>query len=361
MADQFDNVVHVAPSTIADTLCEFGAEKVVAFPDLLTHGPVSSKPKRHRKARLKYWRGLYRSLFSGEAGEQVDAAMALLEGGYVSAEQLGSAAAKSAGGGRIVVWTTPSFEDRLFLWFVFDALTGEGVASDQIATAEPRVTLSEQANGSTRYTSLRDLEADELVVGFDDRFYPELVYVEAGANLWETFASVSPRQFAISIPHTAKFFPEFPVFAEDYGRLFPVAEGGRARRLALSELDRDLLSQLDGGEAKTGGGVIGDTLADDYRFLDDLVLLARLRAWSLCDEGAPYVDAQAQEGQEDVFEQFTYRLTERGAELLETGFEPGRKLPIFFVGDARLYAGKKPWVRVVDGDYWWFERFDADS
>ncbi len=357
MSDQFDNVTHVAPATISEELAELGAESIVEFPDLLTHGPVSPKPKRHRKARLTYWRKLYESVTAADAAGQVNQAMARLEDGYLTTEQIGSAAAHASSGGRIVVWTTPTFEDRLFLWFVFDALVEEGVSFERIATAEPRIALPAAEDEDVRYASLRSLEFDEIASGFDDLFYPELVYVEAGANLWETFCSVSPRQFAISIPHTTKFFPEFAVFAEDYGRLFPMVQDQKAKRVELSEFDADLLGRL-GEEAKTGLEIIDDVFAEKYAFLDDLVHLARLRAWEEADEEEPYVLAEANEGIDDVFEQFSYRITERGRELLEEGFDAGRKLPIFFVGDARLYAGKKPWVRVMSGDYWWFERFD---
>ncbi|QDG50028.1 DUF1835 domain-containing protein [Persicimonas caeni] len=357
MADQFENVTHVAPSTVGDMLAELGATSVVEFPDLLTHGPVAPKPKKHRKARLKYWRNLFDAVLADDSSGQIAGAMALLEDGYLTTEQIGSAAAHASSGGRIVVWTTPTFEDRLFLWFVFDALMQEGVPFERIATAEPRVELPPVGDEEPRFASLRSLEVDELASGFDELFYPELVYVEAGANLWETFCSVSPRQFAISIPHTAKFFPQFPVFAEDYGRLFPMVEGERAKRVQLSEFDRDLLERLD-ETGRSGIELIDDVFAEKYAFLDDLVYLARLRAWSETDTDAPYVVAEANKDAEDVFEQFVYRISERGRELLEEGFEAGRKLPIFFVGDARLYAGKKPWVRVISGEHWWFERFD---
>lgn len=357
MADQFDNVTHVAPSTVGEMLTELGATSVVEFPDLLTHGPVSPKPKRHRKARLKYWRNLFESALPEGHDDQIAGAMSLLENGYLTTEQIGSAASHASAGGRIVVWTTPTFEDRLFLWFVFDALLEEGVSFERIATAEPRVELAAVGDEAPRYASLRSLEIDELATGFDDLFYPELVYVEAGANLWETFCSVSPRQFAISIPHTTKFFPEFAVFAEDYGRLFPMVGGERAKRVQLSEFDSDLLGRLS-DEPKSGLEIIDDEFAEKYGFLDDLVYLARLRAWGEAASDDPYVVGEAVEDAVDIFEQHRYRTTKRGRELLEEGFEAGRKLPIFFIGDARLYAGKKPWVRVISGEHWWFERFD---
>jgi hypothetical protein len=358
MADQFDNVAHIAPATITALLEELGAQSVVEFPDLLTHGPVTTDPKKHRKARLKYWRKLYASILAGDAADQVHGAMHRLEEGYLSAEQIGSAARHAAGGGRIVIWTTPTFEDRLFLWFVLHALIEEGVSVGSIATAEPRVPLEGVDGEEVRYASLRGLEVDELAAGFEDLFYPVLVYAEAGANLWETFGSVSPRQFALAIPHTTKFFPEFAVFAEDYGRLFPVVEDKWTKQVSLSEFDRDLLERLDAQEMRSAQEIIDDEFALKYAFLDELVFLARLRAWSDTDTDDAYVVTQANDATEDVFEKFSYRLTERGQELLDEGFEPGRKLPIFFVGDSRLYAGKKPWVRVVEGQHWWFERFD---
>lgn len=361
MSEQINEVVHIAPATIAGELAELGAERVAEFPDLLTHGPVARDPKKHRKARLKYWRKLYRSILAGENTASVDELMATLEDGYLSSEQLGSAANHMAKGDRIVVWTTPTFEDRLFLWMVFHALLEEGVEARRIATAEPQVVVSEETDDATRYASLRALETDELVRGYDDLFYPELVYIDAGANLWETFSSSSPRQFAISIPHTRKFFPAFDTFAEDYGNVFPESAGEGAQRLEVSQLDRALLERLAEQESATAHDIIDDELVERFAFLDELVFLGRLRAWSRADESDPYVEAEEHGDEEDVFAQYTYRITERGRGLLEEGFEAGRKLPIFYIGDARLYAGKKPWVKVVSGKYWWFERFQPDA
>jgi hypothetical protein len=356
MVDQFDSVTHIAPAAIAGDLVGLGAEKVVEYPDLLTHGPVARKPKRHRKARLDYWRALFETIVADD-GAMIDEAMESLERGYLSTEQLGSAAAHLAGEGRIVIWSTPAFEDRLFLWFAFEALVEEGVGADQIATAEPRVELVVEEGADVGFASLRTLQIDELAVGFDDLFYPEPIYVEAGANLWETFSSKSPRQFALSIPHTTKFFPQIAVFAEEYGRLFPVVSGQGAERIGLSELDAALLGRLDTDQWRKGSDILDDEILERYGFLDDIVLLGRIGAWSQCEPEKTYVEANPVP-EAEVFDQHEYRLTTRGEELVEEGFEAGRRLPIFYVGDSRLYAGKKPWVRVVEGEHWWFERYE---
>src|SRR5699024_9320822 len=100
------------------------------------------------------------ALFSGESltcVEQIDAAMRPFEGGYLSAEQLGSAAGRAAAGGRIVIWTTPTLEDRLFLWFACRALLMEGVSVEQIAIAEPRVLLPDENPELARYAPLQDI------------------------------------------------------------------------------------------------------------------------------------------------------------------------------------------------------------
>ncbi|MFW5966097.1 MAG: DUF1835 domain-containing protein [Persicimonas sp.] len=361
MADTFDRVVHVAPTAIADDLAELGAQSVVAFPDLLTHGPVATDPKRHRKERLAYWRSLMEKVVARPGSDAVDEAMALFEEGYVSTEQVGSAAAQAADDAQIVIWTTPTLEDRLFLWFCFEALFAEGIEAGQMATAEPQIRLEAPGEEPARFASLRSLEPDELVTGFDELFYPKHVYVEAGANLWETFASASPRQIAISIPHTTKFFPEFDVFAEDYGRLFPVARGDGAERLGLSTLDADLFSRLEVDREQTAAEIIDAELGQRYSFLDELVLLARLCDWGDFEPDDPYVTYAADAEADDVFERHAFGLTERGASLLEEGFEAGRKLPLFYVADSRLYAGKKPWVRRIVGENWWFERFEPEE
>jgi hypothetical protein len=366
-----ENIVDLAPIAVAEMLREMGAKSVVSFPDTLTHGPVSAEPKRHRKERLKYWRGFYETLYGGDAAGssgQVVAAMERLEGGYLSTEQVGSAAARAADGGTVVIWTTPTLEDRLFLWFACHALRAEGMPAEQIAIAEPQILLAADNPEEARYANLSNVEPEDLEAAFGEIFHPELIYVEAAANLWETFASVSPRQFAVSIGHTMKFFPQFVVFAEDYGHLFPVAPAARARGksanlLSLSEFDRDLLARLSPDDFRGASEILDEDFSEKYRFLGDQVALARLRRWSLHEENrAPYVLAEpAGDAVDNVSEQFGYRLTRRGIELLADGFEPGRKLPLFTIGNARIYAGKKPWVRFVEGESWGFERFEPSK
>jgi hypothetical protein len=357
MADTIQTVAHVAPSLIADDLREMGAKRVVESPDILTHGPSTDDPKKHRKIRLKYWRKIYELVLPPDKHEHIDDALAAFEDGYLSSEQLGSAAKHEAHGQRIVVWTSPAWEDRLFLWMVFRGLMDQGVAPDQIATAQVENDIAD--GEKTNFLSLRECGLDDLVSGFDDLFYPNTVYVDAGADLWNTFASGSPRQWAIAIPHTTKFFPQMPQFAEAYGSLFPNADYATGR-ITLSEFDSALLASLEEAHLKTAMDVTGGDLLVDFGFFDDLVFPARLREWALCDEDDPYVVEEAVPEAENVFEMFRFRITERGQQLLAEGCEPERRLPMLQIGDSRLYAGKNPWVRVVDGEVWYFERYDAD-
>lgn len=370
-------VVDLAPSVAGKILKGLGAKSVLTYPDILTHGPVSADSKRHRKERMKYLRAFYTSLFSGEPAAikaQVDEAMRPLEGGYLSAEQFGSAAGRLAKGGRFVVWTTPTFEDRLFLWFACSALLQEGISPARIGIAEPQLLLPSPVAARARYANLSQLSDEDFEAEFDEIFYPEPIYTETAANLWETFASVSPRQLAVSVGHTRKFFPQFFVFIEDFANLFPRATGPAGRRrdrrarqaLGLSAFDHDLFSRLSDAKFCAAHEVLDEDFRQKYAFLGDHVALARLRQWGEArGEGEPYLHVEPNPerapGDTDPMVQFRYKLSAPGRALRDDGFEAGRKLPIFTTGNARTYAGTKPWVSVKDGWTWDFERFDPDA
>ncbi|MFB6351222.1 MAG: DUF1835 domain-containing protein, partial [Bradymonadaceae bacterium] len=183
MADTIQNVAHFVPSGVAGMLEELGAEVIVECHDTLSHGPSRRDPKKHRDKRLAYWRGLYERVLGEEAGETVDGAVEELENSYLSAEQIGSKIDQYVEDRRIVIWTTPTLEDRLFMWLCFDAIQGVDVPANRIATAEPQFAASADEE---EYFSLRDLEVDELIEGFDDLVYPKEIYIQAGATLWQS-------------------------------------------------------------------------------------------------------------------------------------------------------------------------------
>lgn len=358
MTDTIDNVAHVAPAAIADRLEELGAETIVECHDVLSHGPSRDDPKDHREARIDYWEGLYRRVLGSKEGETeaFDRALASLKDSYLSTEQLGSIARHLADQHRLVVWTTPTLQDRLALWMVFEACQQADVPARRIATAEPKF----PSTWGEGYRPLRDLEHSDLLDGFEDIFYPEELYVDAGAQLWQTFASASPRKFAISLSHTEKFFPEIETLGEEYGVLFPRRRGEHSERMWLSSLDTALLGTLERGQWRTTFEVLGAEALQTFHFVDDLATAARLHDWADEAESPPYVRVR-DSGRDGLFDAREFTLTERGERLLDEGFEPFDSAPIAEIGSARIHAGPQPWVRVVEDEYWWFERFERDE
>jgi len=355
MADTIQNVAHFVPSGVSGMLEELGAEVVVECNDTLSHGPARQDPKKHRERRLAYWRELYASALDGDEDE-ADRAVAELEESYLSAEQIGSKIDQYVEDRRIIIWTTPTFEDRLFLWLCFDAVQGVDVPASRVATAEPQRPVAPEAD---EYFSLRDLEVDELVEGFDDRVYPKEIYIQAGAQLWQTYGSASPRQFAISVGHTEKFFPNIATIAEDYGAMFPTVEGEGSEQLWPSAFDRQLLEALSRNEWRMPFNLLVGEVVEQFHFVDDLAMVARFQAWADAAEEAPYVESRPVDEPAGVFERREYRLAERGEAVLEEGFGQEDDSPVMEMGNCRIYAGPTPWVRVVEGDHWWFDRFEA--
>lgn len=351
MTDTIQNVVHFVPAPAGELLEDLGAEEIVEFKDVLSHGPSREEPKDHGSSRLDYWRGLYERVIGADG--EIDGAIADLDDSYLTAEQLGSVAKHFCDDRRIVVWSTPAFEDRLFLWMVFDAALKAGVPTERLATAEPQVPVPPDEED---FYAIRDLAVDELVEGFDELLYPEGVYVEAGAQLWQTFASASPRQFAISVPHTDKFFPNIATIAENYGWMFPTVEGEGGSTMELSRFDEQLLESVSAGWTEPIE-VLGAEFVEPFHFVDDLAIAARLVDWA----ETPYLESrEAEESKGGLFERHAYRLTEEGEELIEEGFTGENDAPILLLGDCRIYAGQNPWVKVVEDEYWWFERFSSE-
>ncbi len=355
MADTVQNVAHFVPTGIADQLEELGAEVVVEFDDALSHGPSREDPKKHRSKRLDYWRQLYEKAV-GDAEEAEDA-VSELSSSFLSAEQIGSKATQYVDDRRLVIWTTPTFADRLFVWFCFDAMRKVDVPANRIATAEPQIPTSAEEEG---YFALRDLEVDEIVEGFDNLIYPKEIYAQAGAQLWQTFTEASPRQFAISIAHTEKFFPEIGTIGENYGWMFPVCDGEDAERMQLSAFDELLLGTLTSDDWTTPFEVLGSEFIEQFHFIDDLVVAARLVDWARTNENAPYVEHR-DTGDDRLFDRNAYRLTDRGEKLVEEGLDEDDNPPVFEIGDNRIYAGPEPWVKVIEGENWWFDRFDREG
>jgi hypothetical protein len=356
--DTFQNVAHLAPSSIVERLDELGAEHLIPFPDVLSHGPARLDAKRHREDRLDYWRDLYADAADHPGEDVVSDAIHSLEDGYLSPEQIGSVVKHHARDRRVVIWTSPTLQDRLLLWMTFHAIRKSDIPVERVATAEPQISIPDEDD---RYFPLRDLEINELVEGFDALIYPEQIYVQAGADLWETFASASPRQFAISVAHTEKFFPEIATLAEDVGRMFPTVDGEGAQTIQLSEFDANLLRQLEENVWKTPFEVLGGDWIEGFDFVGDLAIGARLHRWATAEADRSFVDVREADADAPLFERREYRLAEGGVEICADGFDAGAGVPVLEIGDTRVYAGPTPWVRVVEDKHWWFERFEPDE
>ncbi|MFB6264767.1 MAG: hypothetical protein ABEL76_14250 [Bradymonadaceae bacterium] len=354
MTDTIEDVAHVVPAVAADGVRELGGREIVEFPDVLSHGPASTDPETHGELRSNYWRGLYERTFGADGAVDPDEALGDLEEGYLTAQQLASVIERYADDRRVLFWTTPTFRDRLFLWLAFHAVERVDVGADRVATAEPRIALGD---GDEGWVPLRDLGASELQAGFDDLFYPEAIYVQTGAQLWETYASGSPREFALSVGHTRKFFPRIEEFAEDYGRLFPVAQSPEGGPISPSALDERLLESLETDEWVRPEEVVDRRFLEEYSFLDEIAVVARLVEWSNAGEGA-YVEGRPRSDGETSLWNWAFRLGDRGGDLLESGLETGDDVPVWWQGDVRIYAGDSPWVKVIDDEHWWFERVD---
>jgi hypothetical protein len=357
MTDPIDDVTHLAPATIAEHLESLGAESIIGFDDILTQGPCYLDSDKHREQRLQHWETILTGIFDDE--EDIEGYLSVFREGTLTVEQLVSKIQSASNDRRFVVWTTPTWEDRLFCWLAFYALDDAGIEPKRIATAEPRLARATDRQG---YVPLKFLEPVELQAGFDDIFYPESIYIEAGARLWKTFVTTSPRQFAITIGHTLKFFPELESFADQYGAVFPNQLSETAERFELSQFDRALFKNFDVSDWRTCNEALTGDFITDYEHLTEMFIVSRIVQWG--DEKSlpePAFRVRTRDSDSrDPYQRLEFRLTEIGNTFLNQGLESGNQAPMLWIGGSRSYTSTKPWVRVVEDDNWWFERFDPE-
>lgn len=143
--------------------------------------------------------------------------------------------------------------------------------------------------------------------------------------------------------------------------MFPTVEGEDAEQMWPSAFDRELLGLLSRETWETPFDLLVGEFVEQFHFVDDLAMVARLEAWAEEADEPPYVERRPVEDPAGLFERSEYRLTERGEALIEEGFGEEDSAPVLEMGNCRIYAGPTPWVRVVEGEHWWFERFEKTA
>jgi hypothetical protein len=131
----------------------------------------------------------------------------------------------------IVLWTTPSWTDRLNLWWVCFAIQRTRLPLGRFRLAQPEPNPSQDfpaGESLGRYPPPRLAQAMETLASVT----PELL--RTGAALWRHFAGPDPVAFLAQLQAAASSYPEWPVYAAQFGLAFPRLLGATSRRLRLA-------------------------------------------------------------------------------------------------------------------------------
>jgi hypothetical protein len=338
----------------------WGRHLVVAR-DTLSWGPCDRDPVRHGKKRRAHWLAYDRLLLRTHPGLAPRIARETAQGRrrvekeIFAAPELLKALAGHPLRRPIVLWTTPTWSDRLTLFWALDALHDLDIEKRAVWVAQPRwtsprVPVSEASLGCFNPDQLQDAFAlaQRLSGGM----------LEEGGALWRKYSWPSPLAFDEARRRGSQLFPELSQLAEVHGKHFPRVSG-RSRRLRLSELDELFLSRFRPDRWLRPIDCLKRPLIRDAVFTTlathgETFFTHRLRVWAR-ERDPPLLQRDLPEG--GHYHRVSYRLTPRGALLLERGLERPEEAPPLFTGGCLVYSGKRSWVRRDHRGAYRIERF----
>jgi hypothetical protein len=337
-----------------------GARDFIILRDPLCPGPCSVNPTHHRHRRETYLRG-YVARLTGRKTRVRAELMRSLSREILSAPQLVSALAAFPSARPVILWTASSWQDRLNLWWVLDAVKRSRLKLGRFWIAEPAPEWHE-AEGEMPVTTLGQYSPPSLR-GAMATLRPLVVgTLRAGTALWQAFAGRSPRAFDLARRRARPHFRGLSHVTRGYAFLLPQANGRRPARLTLSEFDQRLFDTLRTDAWKRPVDLLRhDTIDLLFCCYGDRWLPRRLAEWSQLSRPHPALLTRAEAQGVNDFTANSYRLTPHGARLRDEGLRDPREAPAMFIGGCRLYGSHPTWVRRSAGLKWWVERLDGVS
>jgi hypothetical protein len=339
-----DTVHVIRGASAAGSLKVAGAKEMICFDDPLCPSPCDVNPARHLKKR----RSFFRSFADGYEGLEADLYNAYLP--WMAGKILGANefVTQVSGCDRpVVLWTTPTFLDRLALWWALDAIQSSSLGSENFSVAEPALPKGHKAGP---HLTVGCFAPVEFTAGFANRRPLKASVVRAGASLWQNFAAASPLRFDRARQTKSSSFPELKRVGEVYGRFFPQFSRGR---LQLSKADQSLLETFGVAKWVRPVDVVKKNVdVDFFRFLGDFALLLRLHEWA----ATPALLMRRESDGTTYYNCVSYQLTALGQKLRKRGLDVPSEAPCMFLGGCRLYDTRQTWVRRNKGKEWWIER-----
>ena len=245
----------------------------------------------------------------------------------------------------IVLWSSPTWGERLSLWWALDSLVRGDVDLDRVwladAATPTRVTRHPRREALALYESAEPLTDDT---------------VGCGASLWRSFTASDPAPFDEERRAKNEAFPRLKAVCEPWGDWFPRLVG-RSRKVRLCDVDQWLLDSLSPDAWTRPYDVIAATEKSDLvqRLLDAYatpMIGARFRQWEEHAPAGPAIVSQPVDEGTNALTKVEYQLTEVGERLRSQGLAEFGEAPPFWVGGCRLYSDRTPWIRRITGANW---------
>jgi hypothetical protein len=314
--------LHLAPGRVFAGFLRFaGYSGARAFCDVFSVGPVARSLPRLESLRRGFWGERVAGLSDYRAGELA----------RVVDECRGDA----------VLWTTPSWLNRLSLWWLLDAL-GTGALGLPLAYSSRAGVVSEYLQLSRReiagcLSSARSIDARMIA---------------EARMLWRAFAAREPRGL-VQLPWRSlrAFADARPLFAA-YARVLPRERtSGRGPRWRLSWLDETLIRHF----ARRRWTTPHQWMRAEPRAMDlfaergDVDLLERML--ELTQGRQALLESRAVPGKVGQWTRVELRLSEVGERALKLGIDDVGSIPARPIGGHAAYRSPR-WIAVRTGPRW---------
>jgi hypothetical protein len=311
------------------TLRQAGARFTVSVRDTLAYGPSSFDPAEHRRLRYGFWTE-EGGLDSSDLGNVP-----------IAAPEVDPAVRAFPSGLPLVVWSGENWSDRLFLWWVLDAVSRTRLADRPLWLASPLCVPEWNF-----LESMGCYNADQMKLMFRHGQVLGPGAVKAAVGRWRRFCEGTPKGLAeLGTPRQ----PWLAV-STDYLRFFPTGLGKTVR---LSEFDAALLGGFSPHSWRRPLDLFSSERMRKHPVLlnhGDFLPLLRLEAWT--HSGPLPVLIRRETGEEREYTRYEYQLTGHGVRVLNEGLGRISWGPPLEMGGHAAYATKRPWVARETQEGW---------
>lgn len=326
-----------------------GTGRVIPLPDNLALGPCSRSVKLHPKVRQRFWHLTYATVRSDPDFNEVSGDTLALLGAD------GVAEAQARSGGPIFVWGTGTWNDLLMLGWLLDGAARRGGDWDRIRFAgDLRISMPLGWFNPAQLLPY-GLTAEEVSAPLR----------QALVELWRAYAAPTPEHLERLRRQPPPALPTFVEGLGIYASQLPNRAPG-SRRLRLPLVDEVLLRIVPSRRFVQLPDLFKDAPSSRGRwpraglysmlsYFGDLFPQARLAAWSIGRN--PAVEQIALPAGSDPGGRpysTSWRLTERGRELVTHGLDEPGDLPEVVIGG---YSSERTesWCCAYRGTGWRLE------